>query len=86
MRSRRRLFAAVLGLVSVMIFAGPAAAAVSFDPGEVDGVLDADRLWRLRTYAGVSPTTAGSPLIKERWVSGVGGNKRHLHHPGRAGA
>ncbi len=72
MRSRRRLFAAVLGLVSVMIFAGPAAAAVSFDPGEVDGV------WMMTAFGGydVRGVSYYGRITFDQGavVSGVGGN------------
>ena len=72
MRSRRLLIGVIIGLLSVMVFAGPSAAVVSFLPGDMDGVwhMTAFGAYDVRGVSYWGRITFNQGAV----VSGTGGN------------
>ncbi len=72
MRSRRLLLGVVIGLLSVMVFAGPSAAVTTFQPGDIDGV------WMMTAFGAydVRGVSYWGRITFEQGavVSGAGGN------------
>ena len=78
MRSRRLLLGAVLGLLSIMVMVGPTSAAVSFQPGEIDGVwmMTAFGAYDVRGVSYYGRITFSEGTL----VSGTGGNNGNRDH------